>query len=158
MFQAVSTVVVLFLFWLLLSGFFTAFLLTAGAASALAVVLFVRRMNLLPSGSMPMRDVPRVLLYAIWLMKEIVRSAWGVSKIILHPALPISPTLVEFVPTQRSTLGLVMHANSITLTPATITIDAQPGRFCVHGLTRDSANGVVDSEMDARISACEARD
>ncbi len=47
---------------------------------------------------------------------------------------------------------MVIHANSITLTPGTITVDAEHDSFLVHALTRDGAAGVVDSEMDRRVS------
>jgi multicomponent Na+:H+ antiporter subunit E len=54
-------------------------------------------------------------------------------------------------------VGLVIHANSITLTPGTITVETGVDGFLVHGLTRGSAQGVVDSEMDRRVTACEGR-
>ena len=97
----------------------------------------------------------RALVYWVWLGKEILKSGWDVSKIILNPKLPISPTLVRFKPSQKSDVGLVLHANSITLTPGTLTIEARPGEFLVHGLTRSGAEGCIDSEMDRRVSACE---
>ena len=75
----------------------------------------------------------------------------------MHPKLPISPTLVRFKPTQKTDVGLVLHANSITLTPGTIAIEANANEFFVHGLTRDSAHAVIDSEMDRRVSACEGK-
>jgi multicomponent Na+:H+ antiporter subunit E len=80
-----------------------------------------------------------------------------VSRIILHPKLPISPTLVRFRPSQKTEVGLVIHAQSITLTPGTITIEAGPNEFLVHGLTRGGAQAVVDSEMDRRATACEGK-
>ncbi len=143
------------IFWVLLSGFFTPFLLTAGAGSALAVVWFSRRMDGIDAAGRPMRLGLRILGYLPWLLMEIVKSAWAVSKIILDPRLPISPTLVRFRPTQTTDAGLVVHANSITLTPGTITIEATPDEFLVHGLTRASAAGVLDSEMDRRAAALE---
>jgi multicomponent Na+:H+ antiporter subunit E len=97
----------------------------------------------------------RVLSYWGWLLKEIVKSAWDVSRIIIHPRLPISPTMVSFRPTQHSSVGLVIHANSITLTPGTITFEAEPHRFVVHALTRGGAEGVLSGDMDARVTACE---
>lgn len=158
MFHSISLFVVLFVFWLLLSGYFTAFLLTAGVGSALAVVWFARRMDVVDHEGHPIHlAVPALLSYWPWLIKEIVKSAWDVSRIILDPRLPISPTLVRFKPGQSSDVGLVIHAQSITLTPGTITIEAAPHEFLVHGLTRAGALAVVDSEMDRRVTACEDR-
>ena len=99
----------------------------------------------------------RALIYWPWLAKEIVKSAWTVSRIILDPKLPISPTLVRFKPSQRSIVGLVTHANSITLTPGTITVEAEGGEFLVHGLTQAAADGCINSEMDRRVSRFEGR-
>jgi multicomponent Na+:H+ antiporter subunit E len=157
MVQAVSLFVILCLFWLLLSGFFTLFLMSAGAGCALAVVWFARRMGVVDPEGHPIQVGWPVLLYWPWLLREIVKSAWDVSRIILDPALPISPTLVRFKPTQRSDLGLVIHANSITLTPGTIAIEVGPDEFLVHGLTRGGAEGVIDSDMNRRVTACEGR-
>lgn len=157
MFHSISLFAFLCLFWLLLSGFFTPFLLSAGVGSALAVVWFARRMDVVDHEGHPIQLGPKALFYWLWLLKEIVKSAWDVSKIILHPQLPISPTLVRFRPTQKTDVGLVIHAQSITLTPGTITIEAGPDEFFVHGLTRSGAHGVVDSEMDRRATACEGK-
>jgi multicomponent Na+:H+ antiporter subunit E len=72
-------------------------------------------------------------------------------RIIVDPKLPISPTLVRFKPSQKTPVGLVTHANSITLTPGTITVEAEPHQFLVHAITRDGAAGAVDSDMDRRV-------
>lgn len=157
MLQAASAFLSLFLFWTLLSGYFTAFLIGAGVGSALAVTLLCWQMKLIDREGHPIQLLPRALRYNVWLLKEIAKSAWTVSRIILHPQLPICPTMVIFRPTQRTPVGLVTHANSITLTPGTITLDAEPGRFVVHALTREGAEGVIDSEMDRRASAMEGR-
>ncbi len=93
--------------------------------------------------------------YWIWLLAEVARSSWAVTRLILDPRLPISPTVVRFRPLQQTELGLVIHANSITLTPGTITIEAEPGHFVVHGITRASAAGVLGSEMDRRVARLE---
>ena len=155
MFHSVSLFISLLIFWLLLSGFFTAFLMSAGVGCAIAVVWFARRMDVVDAEGHPIHLGPKALIYWPWLLKEVIKSAWDVSKIILHPNLPISPTLVRFKPTQKTDVGLVLHANSITLTPGTITIEAEPHEFLVHGLTRGSAHGVIDSEMDRRVTDCE---
>jgi multicomponent Na+:H+ antiporter subunit E len=90
-----------------------------------------------------------------WLLLEIIKSSWQVTRIILHPALPISPTLVRFRPTQKTLSGLVIHANSITLTPGTYTIEASLDSMLVHGLTSTGAEGDVDSETDRRVTQLE---
>jgi multicomponent Na+:H+ antiporter subunit E len=153
----VSVAVTLFIFWLLLSGYFTAFLLAAGAGSAIMVALFARRMEVVDPEGHPIHLTVNALIYLPWLLKEVAKAAWDVSKIILNPSLPISPTLVRFKPSQRSTVGLVTHANSITMTPGTITVEAGENEFLVHALTRAGAAGVVDSEMDRRVSRMEGR-
>jgi len=154
-FRFASLFAALYVFWLLLSGYFTAFLLTAGAVCALAVVWFSRRMDVIDAEGHPVHLGVRAWSYWPWLIVEIVKSAWSVTRIILHPRLPISPTLVRFNPTQRSDLGLVVHANSITLTPGTLTIEAGAYEFLVHGLTREAAQGCVASEMDRRVTLFE---
>ena len=154
--RSLSVFALLFAFWLLLSGYFTPFLITAGIGSAIAVTLFARRMEVVDQEGHPIYLWRSVFVYWPWLIKEIVKSAWDVSKRILHPNLPISPTLVRFTPSQQSVIGLVIHANSITLTPGTITVEATPGEFLVHALSREGAAGVIDSEMDRRISRLEA--
>jgi multicomponent Na+:H+ antiporter subunit E len=156
MFHSISLFAFLFVFWALLSGYFTAFLLAAGVGCALAVVWFAHRLDVVDHEGHPIQIGLRALAYWPWLIKEIVKSAWDVSKIILNPALPVSPTLVRFRPSQRTSMGLVIHAQSITLTPGTITIEAEPGEFLVHGLTQSSAQAVIGSEMDRRVSACES--
>jgi multicomponent Na+:H+ antiporter subunit E len=88
-------------------------------------------------------------------VKEILVSAWRVARIIVHPRLPVSPTLARFRPSQQSTVGLVTHANSITLTPGTVTVEAGRDEFLVHALTREGARGLAGSEMDRRVRRLE---
>ena len=156
--RLVSAFLALYLFWLVLSGYFTAFLMSAGAACVVAVVWFARRMDVIDAEGHPVQLGWRIVAYWVWLSKEIVKSAWDVSRIIVNPKLPISPTLITFSPSQKTTVGLVIHANSITLTPGTITIEAGPGEFLVHALTRAGAEGVTTGVMDRRGSACEGNE
>jgi multicomponent Na+:H+ antiporter subunit E len=97
--------VALFAFWLLLSGMFTPFLLAAGAGVSVAVALLARRMEIADREGHPIHLAAAALTYWPWLAKEIALSAWRVTKIILHPRLPVSPALVRFKPSQRSTVG-----------------------------------------------------
>ena len=157
MLERLSIAVSLFVFWLLLSGYFTAFLVAAGAGSALAVAWLAARMEIADREGHPVHFSAAVITYWPWLVKEIALSAWTVTKIILHPRLRISPTLERFKPSQASIVGLVTHANSITLTPGTITIEAGHREFLVHALTREGAASLAGSEMDRRVAALERR-
>jgi multicomponent Na+:H+ antiporter subunit E len=150
-----ALVAALFVFWLLLSGLYTPFLVLAGLGASIAVAALAWRMDVADREGHPVHLTLGALAYWPWLIKEIVKSGWQVSRIILHPRLPISPTLVRFQPSQKSAVGLVTHANSITLTPGTITVEADHREFLVHALTRAAAAGVVDSEMDRRVSRFE---
>ena len=151
----IGIAITLFLFWLVLSGIYTPFLLLAGLGASIAVAALAWRMDVADREGHPVHLTPAALVYWPWLIKEIMKSGWQVSKIILDPRLPVSPALVRLRPSQKSTVGLVTHANSITLTPGTITVEADHREFLVHALTRETAAGVVDSEMDRRVSRLE---
>lgn len=156
MLRSVSLALSLAAFWLLLSGMFTPFLVTAGILVALALTVFSRHMELVDQEGHPIHLAWGALLsYWPWLLKEIVKSGWDVSKRVLNPRLPISPTLRSFRPSQRSEVGLVIHANSITLTPGTIAIEVAPKEFLVHALTREGADALAGSEMDRRCARLE---
>jgi multicomponent Na+:H+ antiporter subunit E len=146
---------VLFGFWLLLSGFFEPFLMTAGALSALGVVALARRMYVVDHEGHPIHLGWSALSYWPWLLVEIAKSAWDVTRIILNPRLPVSPTLVRVKTSQKTTVGVVTYANSITLTPGTISVDVGRGEILVHALTREGAAGLQSGDMDRRVTRFE---
>lgn len=150
--RKVSAALTLFAFWVVLSGYFTPFLLAAGAVSAIAVVAFARRLEVVDPEGHPVHFAGMAVRYWPWLLLEIVKSAWDVTKIILHPRLPISPTLVRVPVTQKTAVGRVVYANSITLTPGTVTVEAGRTEFLVHALTREGAESLAAGEMDRRVS------
>lgn len=151
---------VLFAFWLLLSGMYTAFLTAAGAVCAAAAIWLGHRMEVIDREGHPIHMSLRIALtYWPWLLKEIVKSAWAVSRAILSPRLAIQPTLVRFRASQRTDLGLVIHANSITLTPGTICVATDGPDFLVHALLKSTAEPVhTGGEMDRRVAALEGRE
>ena len=116
----------LFIFWLFLSGFFTPFLLVAGVGSALAVVLLARRMGVADLEDLPAQVMWKATYrYWPWLLKEIVDVGLDVAaRISRSEAADQSPRWSRFSPAQRSDRGCVTYANSITLTPGTITVAA----------------------------------
>jgi multicomponent Na+:H+ antiporter subunit E len=155
--RVAALVLALFAFWLLLSGIYTPFLVLSGLGASIAVAGLAWRMGAADPEGHPVHLTPAVLTYWPWLFKEIAVSGWQVTRIILDPRLPVSPVLVRFKPSQKSTAGLVTHANSITLTPGTITVEADHDSFLVHALTHTGAEGLAGSEMDRRVARLEGR-
>jgi multicomponent Na+:H+ antiporter subunit E len=153
--RAAISALVLFAFWVVLSGFFTPFLLAAGLGSAIAVAWFAQRMRVVDQESLPAHLAHRALWYWPWLMKEIAKSAWDVARLVVHPQMPIEPALVRFRPSQRTHVGLCSHANSITLTPGTITVDVSASEILVHALTTEGAEGVLSGAMDRKVTRFE---
>jgi multicomponent Na+:H+ antiporter subunit E len=150
-----SLAVALFLFWLALSGHYTTFLVGAGAACAVLCVFMAARMGVVDSEGHPVHLVRGALTYLPWLWWEIAKSAWAVSKLILNPRLPISPTMTQVAATQKTTVGVATYANSITLTPGTITTGVKGNLLTVHALTRDGALDLEGGGMDARVTRFE---
>lgn len=141
-------------FWLALSGHYTAFLLSSGAACVLLSLVGAHRLKLIGK-EYPHYLLVGILTYFPWLLVEILKSAWGVAKIILNPKLPISPTLLRVKTIQQTALGQVVYANSITLTPGTISVELMEGQILIHALTNDGAEGVLSGDMDKRVTQFE---
>lgn len=150
-----SAVLILYVFWLLLSGIFTPFLLVVGAACAVGVALLAHRMEVVDHEGHPVHLSWRILGYWPWLFNEIIKSAWDVSRRIVDPRLPISPTLVRVRTSQKTSVGVVTYANSITLTPGTISVEVAQEEILVHALTREGAASLGEGEMDRRVTRFE---
>ena len=153
-----SLVVVLFGVWLLWSGHYSidrTLILALGVVSCLAVAAIVRRMGIADSEGHPIHLAARALGYVPWLLFVVVRSNIDVALRILTPGMPISPTLVKTRASQKHALGRVIYANSITLTPGTVSVDVEDDTILVHALSRESAEELLDGEMDRRVTAME---
>ena len=155
--HSLSLLLALFAAWLLLSGYFQAFLLTLGVLSCVLVVAIALRMDVVDHESFPLHLTTRILTYWAWLVKEIWLASVDVTKRVLSPSLPISPTLITLDTTQHSELGQVIYANSITLTPGTYTIRIFGNRILVHALSQEGADGLAEGGMDRRVTALEAK-
>ena len=152
MLRAIGLGLVLFTFWLALSGHYTGLLLSLGVLSCTLVVYLSKRMDVVDSEGAPFHIMGRVLIYFPWLMKEIVIANLVVAKVILDPKLPISPRMVVFYGSQETDLGRVLYANSITLTPGTITTGVEGQEFQIHALTAADLETDEEDQMDRRCS------
>ena len=147
-----------FILWLLLSGFLdNALLLGFGVFSCAFVAFIAWRMDRGDPEDYPLRLhlSPQFLTYWPWLLWQIVLSNIDVAKRIIDPKLPISPTMISVRPSQRTDLGRVIYANSITLTPGTVTTYLAGDTIDVHALTQAAAEEVLAGEMDRRVTTLE---
>jgi len=151
----ISLVIALYLFWLALSGHFEPWFLIWGVVSAVVSALIAYRMRVVDAEGHPTQTFVSALTYFPWLVWEIVKSCWSVTKLIVHPDLPISPTMTRVRATQRSAVGIATYANSITLTPGTITTGVKGNILTVHALVRDGALDLEGGGMDARVTRFE---
>ena len=148
--------VTLMIVWLLLSGHYNAALVTYGVLSCLGVVALMVHLHVLDEEALPTHLGFRALIYLPWLFKQIILSNLAVAKVILSPKLPIHPRILRVAASQKTHVGQVIYANSITLTPGTVTLDVRHGNFLVHALTTESAEGLLSGEMDRRVAHLEA--
>ncbi len=153
--HSISLGLVLFGVWLLLSGFFEPLLLGLGVLSCVIVVLIANRMDVIDHEGQPVQLGWRILTYWVWLAVEIVKANLDVARRILDPKLPIDPVLVRVKASQASELGQVIYANSITLTPGTVSILVEDGEILVHAIAREMAEDLEGGEMDRRVTAVE---
>lgn len=141
--------------WWLWSGHADALLLSFGGLSVLAVIGMTWRMRLLDDESVPVGLTLRALRYAPWLLWEIFKANLDVARRIVSPGLPIRPNVLRVRGRQRSELGRTIYANSITLTPGTVTIELDGDEFVVHALTEEAAAELRSGEMDRRVCRVE---
>jgi multicomponent Na+:H+ antiporter subunit E len=137
--------------WLLLSGHYTALILSLGVLSVLIVTWFLGRMDRVDGelGVLPMR--PRLLYYLLWLMWQVVLSNIDLVRRIWDPTLPIRPTWQRLDVKLTSALAKTLYANSITLTPGTLTTDVKEDHFMVHSLSSDGIDELRKGEMERQI-------
>lgn len=149
--HAFSLALVLYGFWLLLSGHSELLMLGFGVASVVFVVWLALRMDVVDHESHPLHLSHRLPQYWLWLMLEVIKSNIDVARRIWSPKLSISPTTVRLKTSQKTDLGKVIYANSITLTPGTVTINLQGDNIEIHALTREAAEALQSGDMDRRI-------
>ena len=151
--KSYSYAVILFLFWICLSGHFSPLLLGLGLASVALTFFLSRRMNVIDNESYPLHLSTKLPGFYIYLLKEIVKSNIDVAKRVLRwKGKSISPQLLEIPQSQKTDLGAVIYANSITLTPGTVTIKLSKDRLTVHAICKEGADELATGDMSKEIS------
>lgn len=141
--------------WLLFSGQYDVFHISAGIFSVGLIMLLNRelfRVRLYPGDVHREIKISAVFPYVLWLLKEIMIAAVGVARIVLSPKMPLDPSLLEFHADMPNAGSQTILGNSITLTPGTITIDISHGVFLVHAINDSSSDGLVRGVMPARVA------
>ena len=151
--RSLGLLAVLAILWLLLSGYFLPLILAFGVLSCLLVVFVAWRMDVIDHEGHPVELGLRALTYFPWLAIEIVKANIDVARRLCRAKPDISPQLFRTPARQRNELGQVIYANSITLTPGTISLQIDGGKVLVHALSREGRQGVETGEMDRRVSA-----
>lgn len=147
---------VLFCFWILLSGNFKPLYIFLGIVCCAGVSLFSH--NIFFAASSPFSLIKKffkLLLYLPYLLHQIVLSNIDVAYRVLHPKMPISPEMITLKTKLKSNISKVIYANSITLTPGTVTVDIEDDKFIVHALDKKHADDLLKGEMEDKVNKIE---
>jgi len=145
-----SLAAVLVALWLGISGVYKPHILALGAASVLLVVWLSARMEVVGTEHNPVLYSWRLPVYWAWLVWQIVTANVNVARLVFNPK-GIRPRVFRAPVPQESAVAKVTYANSITLTPGTVTLRLESDFVEVHALDDNSAAGVEDGSMAARV-------
>lgn len=137
--------------WLALSGHFEPLILVFGVLSIAFASWIARRMHVVDGESYPFGLIPRLSGFWLWLLQEIVKSNVDTARRVLGPKSAVEPVVFDTPASQKTDLGLVIHANSLTLTPGTVSLDLGEGTIRVHALHPDIAKRTAEGGMNARV-------
>ena len=137
--------VYIILLWIILNGRITGEIIIFGILLAVAVSLFAQKVigySFSNEGDI-IKNIPLLTLYMLVLIKEIIKSSLSVMKLVFGKKKP-EPVIVEFHSGFHTGLQNVLLANSITLTPGTITVFQQGDHFVVHCLREEFGEGIEE--------------
>lgn len=143
------------LFWLLLSGHYVAFTLILGVVSIALIVWLNHKMGISDEHTLPVSLLKRLPNYWRWLFIEIIKSNLHVVKKIWQPKLDIDPQFTKVSSPFKTNMVKVIQANSITLTPGTVTVAVGEHGLLVHALTKQTLDGLDNPEMKDKLMTLE---
>lgn len=144
--------VILFVFWLLLSGHFEPLLLGLGLGSVMLTVFLMKRMKVIDHESYPLHLSSQLPAFIVYIIREIVNANIDVIKrIMTSGGKSISPQLIEVPLPQKTSLGRAIYANAITLTPGTVSVELIKDKVIVHALTKEAADELSTGNMAKAI-------
>lgn len=150
--KTLSFAILLFVFWMLLSGHTSFLLISLGIVSVALTIFLAKRMNVIDHESYPVHISSQMPAFFVYIFREIVKANLDVVKrIITQQGKDISPRVVELPVPQKTDLARVMYANSITLTPGTVTMELSEDKVLVHALCKQGADDLASGKMAASI-------
>lgn len=154
-------ILVYFSLWMIFNGRVTSEILIAGALVSFLLDVFVKKIlkiNLTGATLIKfLKILPEVLIYAVVLLIEIIKANLAITKLVIAPKIEVEPCLVKFKPKLKTHAARVALANSITLTPGTITVSLEGNEFLVHALNRDMAGGLQGSLFERLLKRMERK-
>ena len=150
----IITFIILFLNWIIWSGMFDAFHLSLGIISC-AIVTYTTHDILFTRERFSYKqiiEVWRFIKYIPWLLWQIILSNIHVAGLVLSPKMPIEPHMIRVKVRLKKDISIVTYANSITLTPGTITADIADGEFYIHCISKKVADDLFTGEMENRVA------
>tara|TARA_X000000368_G_C22580814_1_gene514984 strand:- start:52 stop:531 length:480 start_codon:yes stop_codon:yes gene_type:complete len=154
--KKIVTLIFLALLWLLMSGLYKTLILSFGVVSVILVMYFTKRMAEKDGYELKSHlSIFNTVKYFGWLFLEVVKSNWEVSKILLSKTIEINQKFVETPASQKSDLAKVLFANSITLTPGTVTVETEDHSFIVHALNVTESSMAELRHMDEKVTLIE---
>ncbi|MEE8365124.1 MAG: Na+/H+ antiporter subunit E [Gammaproteobacteria bacterium] len=153
--HTISLSLALAAFWLLNSGHYTPLILSLAVISIAVVLYIAHRMDVVDHESQPLHLTLKLPGYFLWLTKKIILANISVVKHIWLGNETISPTVTIMKASQKTDIGKVIYANSITLTPGTVAVNLVGDQIMVHALLRENIEALQTGEMDRRVSRLE---
>lgn len=153
--RAINLALLLAAFWLANSGHYSPLMLALGGLSVALVILISRRMDAIDDEARSLHWTFRVPGYWLWLFKETVAANLDVVRCIWRGNAAISPVMFTINAGQKTDIGKVIFANSITLTSGTVAVDMIDDAIIIHSLTQKAAEILQTGSMDRRVSRLE---
>jgi multicomponent Na+:H+ antiporter subunit E len=146
------TAIIMFVLWVILSWNFDPVLLSMGVFCSLLVAYWSHDLLISePDFGLTIRRYLSLAKYIPWLLWQIVLANLNLVYLTLNPRDIIEPIVIQFNPELQTDMGVVMLANSITLTPGTVTIVGNRQEFIVHAITQKDAEGLLEGNMQAKV-------
>ncbi|MEA3266466.1 MAG: Na+/H+ antiporter subunit E [Candidatus Fermentibacteria bacterium] len=139
--------VILFAVWVMLTDFSPQEMIFGGATALLIIFLFHSKLAVLGDVKLNPRSLVYMVIYLFVFMWELLKSNIDVARRVISPKLPINPGIVKVKTRLKSPLGRAFLANSITLTPGTLTVEMKDEYFYIHWIdvTSENIEGATES-------------